>query len=294
MRICITGASGWLGSRLAQNFANDGHQVLLGVRSSSSLQRLGILGQQNELLLLDRCDKKELSLRLTGIDCLIHTSACYGRNSETCATIVQTNCAEPLLWLEAAQIAGVARTIVIGTALPKETSPYALSKNQFVDWCRVITNQQKAMYIVVLAVENFYGPGDDPNRYTGMVVRAVTQNRPLLNLTIGTQKRDFVHIDDVVSAVRCVAKVESTEIQNFQIFPVGSGLAVPVRSFAETARRIAGANTELRFGAIAVRGNEPDAQPANLALMAHLGWAPTIDLERGLTETITEERTCVC
>ncbi len=73
MKVLITGASGFLGSYLAEMFLDAGHQVRAMVRKTSktaSLQRLGV-----EIVRGDLTDRESLERAVKGIETVVHAAA---------------------------------------------------------------------------------------------------------------------------------------------------------------------------------------------------------------------------
>lgn len=88
---------------------------------------------------------------------------------------------------------------------------------------------------VAFRYQNVYGPGQSlSNPYTGILSIFSTQirNGNIINIfEDGKESRDFVYIDDVVEAT--VLGIEKDEA-NFEVFNVGTGIAVDVLTVAET------------------------------------------------------------
>lgn len=143
------------------------------------------------------------------------------------------------------------------------------------------------MFINVL-LQHMYGPGDDASKFTTHVLHACHRNDPVLKLTAGEQARDFIYIDDVVSAYDTLL-TQRHQLDTVQDIDVGSGVAPTIRQFVETAHRLTASRTELLFGALPYRANEAMHCLANVARMTQLGWVPAFDLNAGLKKTIELE-----
>ncbi|RNM13799.1 NAD-dependent epimerase/dehydratase family protein [Nocardioides pocheonensis] len=92
----------------------------------------------------------------------------------------------------------------------------------------------------VLRLQNVYGPGQSPhNPYTGIVTlfhRLASRGQTLDVYEDGDIGRDFVYIDDVVSALAaCIARPPSAE--DLRVLDVGTGV---VTTILDAARTIAG------------------------------------------------------
>jgi len=72
MKVLVTGASGFLGSHVAQQFAADGHSVRLLLRRTSSRRFLS--GFVYEIALGDVSDPATLSSAVDGVDAVVYAA----------------------------------------------------------------------------------------------------------------------------------------------------------------------------------------------------------------------------
>lgn len=281
----MTGASGYLGSHLVGALLDRGYHVVALKRRSSSLHRIQSLLSDIVLYDLEGLDLAEPLHAHGAIDAVIHTATCYGRHAETASQIFDANTAFPLRLLEAAIDAGVPLFFNTDTSLDKYLNPYALSKRQFAEWGQYFAKSGRIRFLNA-RLEHFFGPGDDDSKFTTHVIGSCIRNVPELELTAGEQKRDFIYIDDVVSAF--LAALESGEALGggYVEFDIGSGVAVSVREFAETVRRMTHSQTRLNFGAVPYREGEVMFAQADISSLKGLGWSPDHSLEQGLQLTI--------
>jgi CDP-paratose synthetase len=292
VKILLTGASGFLGSALALHWDKAGHQVALLLRPSSKLDRLRGLDAS---FAIGRCTtdaEVEAFVKQVQPEVVVHTACAYGRQGETSLQLFDANLRLGLVILQALQNAAQAVCFInTGSALAPEVSPYALSKNQFAQWGRMLATQSggQLRFINVL-LQHMYGPGDDVSKFTTHVLHTCQRNDPVLKLTAGEQARDFIYIDDVVSAYDTLL-TQGHQLDTVHDIEVGSGVAPSIRHFVETAHRLTASRTELLFGALPYRANEAMHCLANVARMTQLGWAPAFDLNAGLKKTIQMEFT---
>ncbi len=165
-------------------------------------------------------------------------------------------------------------------------------------WLRTVLNRRPAWLAVLpatvlaprfhLAFQHFYGPGDAASKFTTHVVRQCLAGGEL-RLTAGTQRRDFLYIDDAVSAVLAVLdRAQPTGLRCD--IPVGSGEAIPVRRFVEQVHTACASRTALHFGVVPSRASEPDLCVADATALHRLGWQPQTTLDHGIALTIASER----
>jgi len=289
-RVLVTGASGFLGSALVREWAARGHDVHALVRPSSALDRIeSVLG----LIHLHRTASSEEAarvLRAVDPDALVHTACVYGRGGESPSQVLAANVGLGVAFLQAVcegdRLVSVLST---GSVLDPDVSLYALSKRQFADWgAQLAARAPERLRFIDLKLQHMYGPGDDRSKFTTHVLHALHTNQPELQLTAGEQQRDFIHVDDVVSAYDTVLARAET-MSPHEAIEVGSGHAPPVRQFVELVQRLTGATTRLEFGALPYRPNEAMRCIADTTRLRALGWRPRHDLTSGLQDTLSKE-----
>ena len=289
MTLLLTGGTGYLGSRLARMLVDDGHDLVLLKRSTSDCSRLSELPSAVRMFDADRMALPAIFDQAGPVSAVIHTATCYGRNQETSPAVCEANTLFPLRLLDAAVHAGVTRFINTDSGLPPQVSPYALSKHQFAEWGRFYAQEGRISFIN-LKLEHFFGPDDDASKFTTHLIRGCMDNRAEIPLTAGEQLRDFIHIDDVVAAYRClISRLDCLEA-GYADFGVGSGEPVKIREFAELVRDLTASATHLAFGVIPYRRHEVMKTCADISGLVAQGWRPCMTLAEGLADTIAEER----
>ncbi len=292
MKILITGASGFLGSALTRRWATGRHELALLVRPGSSLRRLQGLSSCCQLLPCATDTEAAAVARDFAPEAVAHTAACYGRQGETPAQMLDANVRLGLVLLQA--LAGMAvdtdvTFVNAGSALHPAVSPYALSKAQFVQWGMLLAEQEpQGLRFVDARLQHFYGPGDDASKFTTQVLHACHENVPRLDLTAGEQRRDFIHIDDVVEAFDTLV-CQAWRLPRTMTVDVGTGEAPTVREFVELVHTLCRSRTRLEFGARPYRPGEPMLCRADTSVLRGLGWTPRYDLRRGLRQTLDLE-----
>jgi nucleoside-diphosphate-sugar epimerase len=135
-------------------------------------------------------------------------------------------------------------------------------------------------------LQQFYGPGDNPDAFLTRVARACIAGDPL-ELTAGTQERDFIHIDDTVTAILAVLDNPGG---SFRRMPVGSGVSVKVRTVVELIHGLSASHSKMSFGAVPMRRDEPARSVADISNLRALGWSPRVELPHGLADLVSAER----
>ena len=158
-------------------------------------------------------------------------------------------------------------------------SLYAASKLAFRLLLEQIAQAREMRWLWARVFYQF-GPDENPRRLVPTVIRSLLAGEPAL-LTSGQQERDFLHVEDVASAIGTAGHSELDGVIN-----IGSGEPVRVADLAMKIGAMIGRPALVRLGA---RPNDPDdpvfvcADPSRLM---STGWRPTYNLDTGLTNTI--------
>lgn len=285
--ILLTGATGFLGSALARYWVQAGYQVSALVRLTSSCARIEDILPDIQLYRCG-CDQDVLSaMDAIAPDYIVHTACAYGRVGESIVEIYDANVRFGLVLLKGAN--SLSKNVMFvntGTILGATVSSYAMSKKSFSTMGAFQSGPN--VKFVNIALQHMYGPGDDKSKFTTYVVNSCIANVAVLNLTAGIQKRDFVFIDDVVSAYDTVIS-HTSSIADAEDIEVGSGIALPVRKFVELAHTMTSSRTQLNFGSVPYRADEAMLFQADISRMRSLGWQPRTALATGIQKMIDKD-----
>jgi len=291
VNILLTGATGFLGSALAKHWAQAGHQMTLLARPSSSMRRVEALLPEVQLArLISDSDIVKLVEKIAP-DVIVHTACAYGRQGESALQVFDANVRLGKVLLDGV-LGGVGPRVGFintGTVLEPSVSNYALSKQQFAQWGDALAQQNpERLQFINIRLQHMYGPGDDPSKFTSHVMHACKKQQPRLALTAGEQCRDFIYIDDVVSAYDLILQ-KINELTVSDQIDLGTGNAPTVRSFVEKVHALMNSRTKLQFGIIPYRANESMLCQADTSRLQNLGWQPAFSLEQGIQKTIELE-----
>lgn len=287
MKILITGANGYLGSKLAERLADSGYEIIALLRQSSDANRLNNLLDRINIIRFKTTSDLVALFSEQPIDTVIHTAASYGRKGESIDEIVQSNINFPSVLLDLAIKSNVRLWINTGTALHRHTNAYAASKHAFTDILHVYS---KSIKTVNLVLEYFYGSDDEDWKFINMLFHHFKKKSAHIDFTSGKQQRFFYHITDTVSAFELLlnqqywAYSNTRGMQHYHVIHQPAD-AISIRVLAEQCQSIAGANeTQLRFGVLPDREEENNPYMATIPSITELGWAPKISLSKGLQE----------
>ncbi len=297
-RLLITGAGGFVGAAVVRAALAAGHKPIALVRTASAPRLSGLSIARHSVDLSDT-DRVAALLDTLHPDVVIH-SAWEGVGGPLRAGDVQyenirTSCA----LADAAIAAGARKVVGIGSQaeygrydrriteddLPNPTMIYGAAKLAASHLVR-----QRCRYAGVgfswMRLFSVYGPGDNPNWLIPSVTAQIAAGQAP-RTTAGTQKWDYLHIDDVASGILAVATNDSAS----GTFNLSSGRPVAVRAIIERIRDLANPGLALRFGDIPFRPDQiMHLEGDNSRLVDATGWHPTIAIEDGLAAMIAAAR----
>jgi len=284
--ILLTGATGYLGSNILPRLLDAGYEVIVLKRSFSNTTRIAAYLEKITYYDIDTIEYARIFEEHT-IDTILHCATHYGRKDKGPLQTVEANLLLPLQLLELGRQYGIKHFINTDTILDKRINSYSLSKRQFKDWLLSYKNE---MVCVNIALEHFYGPGDDDTKFVSYIVRSLLNNVAYIDLTKGEQTRDFVYIDDVVAAFMFVLQHMTTWNNNFHYFEIGTNSAVSIKELVLLIKKYSkNSNTKLNFGALPYRDNEVMSCVADTSAINRLGWNAQYSLEQGLQKTVAQE-----
>jgi nucleoside-diphosphate-sugar epimerase len=295
LTVLITGATGFLGSHLVKALLNDNYKVVILKRSFSETKRIDDVLSQCYVYNIDQCELSNPFEDLGKIDAVIHTATCYGRNNETTAGILEANVVFPLKLLEISSFYKTDIFFNTDTFFNKDGASYSYlntyttSKKHFLDWGKQFAQKQSIKF-VNLKLEHIFGAGDNDSKFVTYIIKSCLNNVEELKLTAGEQKRDFIHIDEVVSIYQLLLKKVQDDPIFYQEYPAGSGQAITIRELVEMIHRLTESKTILKFGVLPYREGEIMFSEANLDILLKIQYLPKHNLEVNLLKTIKQER----
>ena len=304
MRALVTGAAGFIGSRLAARLLDDGHEVLgLDALTPSydpgaKRANVGPLADR-EGFAFTEADLREAVLEplVDGVDVVFHLAAQPGVRASWGASFSDYaghNVLATQRLLEACREARptfvlASSSSVYGEAerhptpedlLPRPVSPYGVTKLAAE---ALLTAYTANFGIRGAALRYFtvYGPGQRPDMAFHRFIRAALTGGAIEVFGDGEQTRDVTFVDDAVAAtVAAAAATGSPGPIN-----VGGGSQVALNEVLEAIQRITGRELRIERREAApgdVRHTSADLTRARQVL----GYAPEVGLEDGLRQEV--------
>lgn len=280
-KIALTGATGFIGRRLLAALLDNGHSVV-------SLHRRSFLDNMpvHPNLTWEHLDTIKQSFASHHFDATIHLATAYGVGHSN-AEVVDANITMPLRLLELATEHACPLFVSTDTFFAKpefdysHMQSYILSKRHFEAWARLISENVTDTKIVNARLEHVYGPGDGSKKFVPHVLTKLLAGEPL-GLTPGDQLRDFVYVDDVVKAYLAILRGMDALPAGFTEAQVGTGEAVTVRNFVQTAQTLCHSPSVIEFAAHPHRDREIMRSQADTRVLRELGWQAHHGLSAGI------------
>ena len=145
-------------------------------------------------------------------------------------------------------------------------------------------HRQHRLPIKVLRLFNTYGPRMHPNdgRVVSNFVVAALTGAPITVYGDGSQTRSFCYVDDVIEAM---IRTMDTDDSVTGPINVGNPEETPVLGLAELVLEMTGSRSPIEF--LALPEDDPMQRCPDIARARKLlDWQPTVELRRGLQQTI--------
>ena len=264
MKVLVTGATGFLGSRFADLLEERGHDVVRLARPQGA-ERAGV--DKTKLVHCDAGDPTARQL-VAGCDAVLHFAGVPdpARGRADPARAVRENAGTTLNLLEGCleHDAGLLYPSTMRAALDPPPDAYALSKRLGDEACR-----QHRARATILRLTSVYGPGqvawEGATGAIAMFAARALEGEPIVVRGNPERTRDFAYVDDLVDAVE---RLLSDGRWN-ETVRIASGVATPLLRAAELVRDAAGSSSpieapggELPAGENESYRSDPDPQLA--------------------------------
>jgi CDP-paratose synthetase len=295
MNILITGSTGFLGSHLSRALLTRNHSVFALKRSFSDVMRIRDIENQITFYDIDKV-KIEAPFVEHKIDVVIHAATFYGRGENSISLIEQSNVLFPLQLLELAEKYGCTAFFNTDTFFNTDSpsygylNNYTLSKKHFKNWFKS-SQPDSRLKRINLRLQHVFGPNDNEDKFIPWVINQFISEVKEIPLTSGEQKRDFIFIDDVISAYLQIIK-NLDDITGYWESDLGLGDTTTLKQFLLDIQRVykekflRNSLAKLNFGALEYRTNEFFDIKEDIENLSLLGWQAKIDLKEGINRTL--------
>jgi UDP-glucose 4-epimerase len=284
-RVLVTGGAGFIGSHVVRALHGRGAEVV--VADNRPCTYPGI-----ESLLVDLTDPGAVERALSpGVEAVVHLAAATSvlqsvvRPAETYAANVAMTAAlleqarrigtSTFLFASTNAVVGAAERLPIDESAPLQPlTPYGATKAA----AEMLLSCYRASYhmrTMALRLTNVYGPAmGGKDSIVPRLMRAATTGTTFEVYGDGQQIRDYVFIDDVISAV--LLGLSSGQ----GALVIGSGTSTSVQDLIATVGEVTGAAVAFRHGP--AKAGEMAKVLVDIGRARSLGWRPVVGLRDGL------------
>jgi UDP-glucose 4-epimerase len=166
-------------------------------------------------------------------------------------------------------------------------SPFAESKLVGERYCLGFSERQ-LLHSVVLRFFNVYGPRQIMNNYSGVITSFIDRCRLKLPLIIygdGSEKRDFINVQDVAGVILTSTKSKSAD---GEVFNIGSGEPTSINELAKTVIGLTGGDSEITY-VMSRAGDIKDSYADISKAKKLLNFEPKVALREGLQILLQEK-----
>jgi UDP-glucose 4-epimerase len=290
-RVLVTGASGFIGARLARALVTAGAEVHGVARTAGPDGNV----RWHAADLAD-ADAAAQVVRDSAPDTVFHLASHVSgaRALDAVLPTVRANLLSTVDMLVAAAGLDTPPGVVLAGSMEEPGgsdaatvpgSPYAAAKAAASGYARMF-HALYSLPVVTLRVFMVYGPGrQDEAKLVPYVTRSLLNGDPP-RLSSGARAVDWVYVDDVVAAfVAAGSRAAADEVAG-RVIDVGSGELTTIRSLVERVAGLVGGEAEPQFGALPDRPLEREPRADHGPARDLLGWAPQTPLDEGLARTV--------
>ncbi|MEE2745754.1 MAG: NAD(P)-dependent oxidoreductase [Pseudomonadota bacterium] len=297
-RVLITGGSGMIGSSLARRIERENIETYILSRPGAKRLRLKSL-EKTSVVEGDMLDSEGLTdvIKKTQPDLVFHmASTPFNPSTIALTTHVDVNIIGAVNLIQALNQCPEARLVYTGSAavygsyteVPEDE---AMKPNTMLGATKAAASalfnahsRITGRKFVELRLFTPYGPSERANRLIPAIVLSALSGKDV-DTSEGYQTRDFLYIDDVLTALLLAAERTGGSPE---LFNIGSGKSIAVRDLVKIVLDIMGNPVRANYGAYPMRSDEILEMTASIELAKQeLGWEPEVGILEGIEKTIS-------
>jgi len=269
-KIVVTGGSGFIGTALCKSLYGEAEIAIADVRPPIDLLR-------DYWRYVDVTDSYSVFEVVEDADVVYHLAA------NPNPTLAEKNPSWDLtinvigtLNVINACVKHEARILFTSSLSVKKNGNYAISKHTAEQYIQHYAKKGK-LDVVIVRLANVYGQNQSLGFVIPDFIDRLKRNPNALQIRgTGYETRDFIFIDDAVTALRVAAE----KGENGAVYEIGTGKAVTILELAEVLAKAMQLSPRI---STEKQGTPPKVRDAaNISPLQELGWTPKVTLEEGL------------
>jgi len=288
-RFLVTGATGFIGSRLARELVSEGADTHVLVRPSSSLEEIECVRGRLTVHVHDGTAEGLNDILIKAApEVVFHLATLFVAQHENCQVgpLVDSNVRFSALLFEAMRQAGVRAIVNTGTSWEHfenrdydPVSLYAATKYAAQNLLEYYVRAE-GFRAISLKLYDIYGPRD-PRRKLIALLTEIAESGATLAMSPGEQLIDMVHVDDVLRAFTVARDLVLQSAQaTHRVYSVSSDAPLRLKDFVAVFERVRKTKCHVDWGGKPYRAREV-MRPWNGG-EGLPGWTAKISLEEGL------------
>jgi len=298
MKAIVTGGNGFIGSRLVDKLISLGFQVIVIDDLSAKCNEKFYFNNKAINHKVNILDYDKIFPLFKDVDYVFHLAAesriesaiqnpCYTTrvNVEGTCNVLQAareHNVKKVIYSSTSSVYGLTEKVPISEGEKIDClNPYSATKFAGEEMCRIY-NKLYGLKTVIFRYFNVYGEGAPTKGHyapvVGLFLKMAANKEPLKIVGNGSQKRDFVHVQDIVDINIKVALSENNDIGG-EVFNIGCGKNV---SILDLAKKISNNHLFMPH-----RKGEAQQTLANITkVKKYFDWTPKIDLDTWIQQNL--------
>ncbi len=287
-RAIVTGATGFVGSNLCKHLIKNAWEVSIITRPSSDYSNISSVLRSIDVFEYDgKIERLIEYFNKKNADVVFHLASLFiaEHESNQIDNLVDSNIKFGLHILEAMKESKTKILINTGTSWQhynsNEYNPvdlYAATKQAFESLIKYYVEAEN-IRCVTLKLFDTYGESDTRPKLINLLHKYADQKTEL-NMSLGEQLLDLVHVDDVVIAfLKAYEYLEEQDIQ-YQEFGVSSGKTIKLKELIELFEKTKNKKINVNIGGLNYRKREVMIPWEDYLDVPN--WSPNISIEEGL------------
>lgn len=300
-RTLITGGAGFIGANFIYKFLDLGYEVNVIDKKETNFWRLESVKEKIKLTYVDLRNYEELESFIIRLNpqIILHFAAygAYPAKQQDIKTTIDTNLLGIVNLVNACSKIKFECFINTGTNseygakeepmkendLLEANNLYGITKAGGTMYCQYMA-RKLALPIVVTRPFAVYGYFEEKERLIPTIIKSCLENSEL-NLSSPILVRDFVFIEDIISAY--LAIIKNIQKVKGEIFNVGTGLQTTIDEAVNIIKDITKSAVRPEYGQVKPVQYEPKSWVADISkIKKRLNWHQEYNLKEGLEKDI--------